>query len=108
MMAVFLIVVLQLDMLDYLVEQISIPSLSVSEQIIQNGDEAQEEGNDSDLSFQRSRSIQKSRIRIIFNQKNGWNEFFVDVQQNYSFVDYPPIIHQVACSFRTLFCVFRI
>ena len=107
--AVLLTVILQLDILDYLTTtHFSIPAQTITEQTIQDADDVQEESDDTSLSLQHSRAIQKSRIREMVCLQNGLNIPILHLLQVRSHTNCINAIWQETCPLRTLFCVFRI
>lgn len=107
LMAIIMVVVIQLDTLDHLSEQISIPTSTAIGQVIQDADEAPA-GNDlTNLSSHRT-GIKKIRIRITM-----WlNELFglpvTDTTHPHPLVTLHNTPLWRPCPLRTLFCVFRL
>ena len=107
--AVLLTVILQLDIIDYLTTtHFSIPVQTITEQTIQDADDVQEESDDTNLSLQRSRTIQKNRIRGMVCQQYSISIPILHPLQNHSQADSINAIRLETCPLRTLFCVFRI
>ena len=107
--AVLLTVILQLDILDYLTTtHFSIPVQTITEQTIQDADDVQEESDDTNLSLQRSRTIQKNRRRGMVCQQYSISIPILHPLQNQSQADSINAIRLETCPLRTLFCVFRI
>lgn len=102
-----MIVVIQFDTLDYLNEQISIPSSTIIGQTIQNADDAQVGNDITNVSSSRT-SIKKTRIRI-----SMWlNDLF---GLHITGATHPhPLANQAntplwrSCTLCTLFCTFRL
>ncbi|MBE6286928.1 MAG: hypothetical protein E7099_01880 [Mediterranea massiliensis] len=107
LMAIFMIVVIPFDTLDYLNEQISIPTSSANGQVLQNADDEQAENDIAHFSSHRT-GIKKIRIRI-----SMWlNELF-GLPTTESRHPHPLTGHANSslwrpCPLRTLFCVFRL
>lgn len=107
--AVLLTVILQLDILDYLTStHFPLPTQTTTEQTVQDADDVQEESDDTSLSLQHSRAIQKSRIREMVCLQNGLNIPILHLLQVRSHTNCINAIWQETCPLRTLFCVFRI
>ena len=107
--AVLLTVILQLDILDYLTStHFPLPTQTTREQTVQDADDVQEESDDTSLSLQHSRAIQKSRIREMVCLQNGLNIPILHLLQVRSHTNCINAIRQETCPLRTLFCVFRI
>lgn len=107
--AVLLTVILQLDILDYLTStHFPLPTQTTIEQTVQDADDVQEESDDTSLSLQHSRAIQKSRIREMVCLQNGLNIPILHLLQVRSHTNCINATWQETCPLRTLFCVFRI
>lgn len=107
LMAIFMIVVIQFDTLDYLNEQISIPASTAIGQVLQNADDAQAGNDITHLSSHRT-GIKKIRIRI-----SMWLNELSGLPATESTHPHPLASHANTslwrpCPLRTLFCVFRL
>lgn len=105
---ILLMVVLQLDMLDYIKGQITISTQISSELVVQDADGVEEDGDDSSLSLQRIRNLKKIRTRVLHCTQIWSKVPVLDVERHY-----PSIVHgkwtpQEHCPLLTLFCIFRI
>lgn len=107
--AVLLAVILQLDILDYLTStHFHISTQTITEQTIQDADDVQDVSDDTNLSLQRSKTIQKNRIRGMVCQQNSLSIPILYLLQDRPLPDCINTIRQETCPLRTLFCVFRI
>ena len=103
-----LTVVLQLDVLDYLIEQISISSQPLSEQVVLDADDSPDGSDDTNLSLLRGRSIKNVRSRVWICSLHGAVEASVTMLKNRFPIESSVVVLPESCPLRTLFCVFRL
>jgi len=106
--AVLLTIVLQLDVLDYLISQVSIPDHPFSEQLMLDTDDSSDEGDDTNFSLLRNRSLKNVLSRVCISLHHGVDETFGAILKNHFYINLSSIVQLEPCSLRTLFCVFRI
>lgn len=106
---ILLMVVLQLDMLDYIKGQVTIPAQISSELVVQDADGVQEDSDDSSLSLQRIRNLKKIiRTRVLHCSQNWFKLLVLDVERYYPSIVHGKWTQQEHCPLLTLFCIFRI
>lgn len=108
MVAIFMIVILQFDMLDHLSNQLSAQIQPSSEYALYDADDQQAEEDNSFTSLKRTTSIKKIRIRQMHYTHDVWYKPLKSTLQRCPIIEQAGDLLSETITLRTLFCVFRL